>query len=140
MKANRRSARKNEELDRAKQQFENWRLGNKGRRTVIPDELWNAAIHLTHTLPVSVVATHLRLNYTVLKEHAHASYPIHAENQESSPVFVEFQMNSTPARQARQSECVIELETSGGDKMKICMKSDPPFDVHELCRTFFEKR
>jgi hypothetical protein len=83
------------------------------RRAKLPESIWDAAAELAREHGVYAVAQPLRLDYVGLKKRlgkVAAGRP-----DRSKPVFVEF-IAPPPAA---CEECVIELESTRGGKMRI---------------------
>jgi len=80
---------------------------------------------------INRTARALRLDYYALKEHAAAA----AESGERAPKFVEVLPG---AMSASRPECIIELEDSGGTKMRIHLQGGDFPDVAALTRAFRE--
>ena len=100
------------------------------RRTKLPDSLWQAAVELARQHGVYPVAHPLRLDYMGLKKRL-GGVP-RLGRKATKPVFVELM---TPDR-APLEECVIELESSGGSKMRIQWKTTTPPDWTNLLRAW----
>ena len=100
------------------------------RRTKLPESLWQAAVELARQYGVYSVAHPLRLDYTGLKKRL-GGVP-RLRRKATKPAFVEL---ITPNR-AQIEECVIELESSGGSKMRIQWKTTVPPDWTNLLRAW----
>ena len=116
------------QLQRQLEQFRNARPG----RTKLPESLWQAAVELARQHGVYPVAHPLRLDYTRLKKRLGGSPT--ARRKSAKPAFVEL---VAPAR-AQLEECVIEVESSGGSKMRIQGKAAAPPDWAALLRAWRE--
>ena len=100
------------------------------RRTKLPDSLWQAAVELARQHGVYPVAHPLRLDYMGLKKRL-GGVP-RLRRKATKPAFVEL---IAPDR-AQIEECVIELESSGGSKMRIQWKTTAPPDWTNLLRAW----
>ena len=94
------------------------------RRTKLPESLWQAAVELARQHGVYSVAHPLRLDKRI------GGVP--RRRKATKPAFVEL---IAPDR-APLEECVIELESSGGSKMRIQWKTTAPPDWTSLLRAW----
>lgn len=99
------------------------------QRTKLPESLWQAAVDLAREHGVYAVAHPLRLDYTRLKERL-GGRP--RSPRGSKPAFVEL-LAPYPVT---QGECVIEIESTRGDKMRIQWKASAPPDWEKLFRAW----
>src|SRR5277367_6231167 len=102
------------------------------RRTKLPEALWEAAVELARQHGVYSVAQPLRLDYMGLKKRL--GEPSNHRRKARRPAFVE--LIAPPA--AALEECVIELESSRGAKMRIQWKASTPPDWTSLLRAWRE--
>ena len=112
--------------------FETWRKTRKNRKP-IPAKLWKAAVDLTANYPVYKIAKKLQLNYTQLKERAHAAktdLPI-----EKAPAFIELDFGPP----AMASECVIQMQDPNGGEMTLQLKGDKCPDPIDICKAFWRR-
>jgi hypothetical protein len=100
------------------------------RRTKLPESLWQAAVELARQHGVYSVAHPLRLDYMGLKRRLGGAST--GQRKATKPAFVEL---IAPGR-AQLEECVIELESCGGSKMRIQWKSTAPPDWTNLLRAW----
>ena len=100
------------------------------RRTKLPDSLWQAAVELARQHGVYPVAHPLRLDYMGLKKRL-GGVP-RLRRKATKPAFIEL---IAPDR-VPPEECVIELESSGGSKMRIQWKTAAPPDWTSLLRAW----
>ena len=114
------------ELQRQLDQFRS----TQPRRTKLPDSLWQAAVELARQHGVYPVAHPLRLDYTGLKKRLDGVPRL--RRKATKPAFVEL---IAPDR-AQIEEWVIELESSGGSKMRIQWKTTAPPDWTNLLRAW----
>src|SRR6202795_1667535 len=90
------------------------------RRTKLPESLWQAAVELARQHSVYSVAHPLRLDYMGLKKRLPATPNLRRKTSKSA--FVEL----IAPHPATLEECVIELESTGGSKMRIQWKTTAP--------------
>jgi hypothetical protein len=102
----------------------------QSQRTKLPESLWEAAVELARQYGVYSVAHPLRLDYTRLKKRLGGVPPL--RRKAAKPAFVEL---IAPHR-APVEECVIELESCGGSKMRIQWKTTVPADWTNLLRAW----
>lgn len=101
------------------------------RRTKLPESLWQAAVELARQHGVYSVAHPLRLDYVGLKKRL-GGVPV--RRKATKPAFVELiAPHATPLE-----ECVIEVESSTGGKMRIQWKASAPPDWLSLLRAWRE--
>jgi hypothetical protein len=100
------------------------------QRTKLPESLWQAAVELARQYGVYSVAHPLRLDYTGLKKRLGGVSRL--GRKATKPAFVEL---IAPNR-AQIEECVIELESTGGSKMRIQWKTTVPPDWTNLLRAW----
>jgi len=99
------------------------------QRTKLPESLWQAAVELARQYGVYPVAHHLRLDYVRLKKRLGG-----APHPRRQPAFVEL----IAPQAAALEECVIELESPRGAKMRIQWKAAAPPDWASLLRGWRE--
>jgi hypothetical protein len=115
-------------LLQVQQKLEQFRAERK-QRTRLPEPLWQAAVELAKQYGVYRTARQLRLDYTGLKKRLGG-----CESQENSTTsFVELF-----PRPAKPEECIIEMETAGGSRMRVQWKSGLPPDWAGLLRAWRE--
>ena len=102
----------------------------QSRRTKLPESLWQAAVELARQHGVYCVAHPLRLDYMGLKKRLAAGPSL--RRRTSKPAFVEL----IAPHPATLEEWVIELESSGGSKMRIQWKTTAPPDWTSLLRAW----
>jgi hypothetical protein len=100
------------------------------RRTKLPESLWQAAVELARQHGVYPVSHPLRLDYMGLKKRL-GGVP-RLRRKATKPAFVEL----IAPDHAQLEECVIELESSGGSKMRIQWKTAAPPDWTSLLRAW----
>ena len=116
-------------LRTARARFEQWRK-TRTRKSPIPDELWEVAIHTARQEGVNQTAQQLHLDAGKLKRllvNAEAGPTLKAASQ---PRFVEL---IAPLPVA-PSACVVEFESAQGSKMRIHWKAPTEPDWTSLLR------
>ncbi len=116
------------ELQRQLDQFRSTRR----RRTKLPESLWQAAVELARQHGVYSVAQPLRLDYMGLKKRL--GEPSSPRRKAPRSAFVEL----IPPPPATLEECVLELESCNGAKMRIQWKATAPPDWAGLLRAWRE--
>ena len=101
-------------------------------RTKLPESLWQAAVELARQYGVYPVAHPLRLDYVRLKRRLGGVTKL--RRRSAKPAFVEL----IAAPSATLEECVIELESSSGSKMRIQWKTSGPPDWTKVLRAWRE--
>ena len=101
-------------------------------RTKLPESLWQAAVELARQYGVYPVAHPLRLDYVRLKRRLSGVTKL--RRRSAKPAFVEL----IAAPSATLEECVIELESSSGSKMRIQWKTSGPPDWTTVLRAWRE--
>jgi len=102
----------------------------QSRRTKLPESLWQAAVELARQHGVYCVAHPLRLDYMGLKKRLNGAPDLRQKS--TKPAFVELIAPDT----VQPEECVIELESCGGSKMRIQWKTTAPPDWTKLLRAW----
>src|SRR6266851_3603829 len=110
-------------------QLDEFRSTQPGRGK-LPESLWQAAVELARQHGVYSVAHPLRLDYMGLKKRLAAGPSL--RRRTSKPAFVEL----IAPHPATLEECVIEVESSGGSKMRIQWKTTAPPDWTSLLRAW----
>jgi len=128
---NRKSAPIPEPVAQLQRQLDQFR-GTQSRRTKLPESLWQAAVELARQHGVYSVAHPLRLDYMGLKKRLTAAPRL--PRKTSKPAFVEL----IAPHPATLEECVIEVESSGGSKMRIQWKTTAPPDWTSLLRAWWD--
>jgi hypothetical protein len=100
------------------------------RRTKLPESLWQAAVELARQHGVYSVAHPLRLDYMGLKKRLAGAPSL--RRKATKPAFVEL----IAPHPVTLEECVVELESSGGSKMRIQWKTTAPPDWTNLLRAW----
>ena len=126
---NRKSTSIPEPIAQLQRQLDQFR-STQPRRTKLPELLWQSAVELARQHGVYSVAHPLRLDYMGLKKRLGGAST--RRQKAAKPAFVEW---IGPDR-AQLEECVIDLESSGGSKMRIQWKTAVPPDWASLLRAW----
>ncbi len=102
-------------------------------RSRIPDTLWTAAVQAAGQYGLHRTTKALRLDYYALKKRVEDAATDREPDGEAAATFLEL---PTPVS-AGASECVVELEDSGGAKMRLHLKGGAVPDVTALVRSFW---
>jgi hypothetical protein len=122
-------------LEEVRDKFQHWRNNKQGLRR-IPDVLWQAAVELCKDRSILGVSRALRLNYTDLKHRVQGTEKIAPSSSGYSSEFVEVDFGQLML----SSECVVELETPNGAKMKMYFKGQQHgFDAVALSKAFWRQ-
>ena len=122
-------------VEQVQEQFEQWRR-SRGKRGVIPDALWQAALLLFPDYPVHRISKALRLNYTDLKNRVNAQRSTSEQSDISTAGFIELGLNDP----MRPAECIIEMADQKGATMRMYFKGEAGLDLLELGKAFWSKR
>lgn len=119
------------QIDRVQKRLERWRRTRK-HRSRIPEGLWNAAVQLAGRYGVNKTARALRLDYYELKKRLDAGPGAAPVGKKLIASFVEL----VPAPPPLVPECLVELESPSGTKMRIHLKGMAAPDL-TLLRSLF---
>jgi hypothetical protein len=108
------------QVERVRQRLERWRRTRK-KRTRIPEQLWQESVEVARSNGVNQTARALGLDYYGLKRRLDAGLAGSAVEQEPVASFVEL-VGASPAV---VSECLVEVESASGTKMRIHLKGAP---------------
>jgi hypothetical protein len=124
-----------EPIAQLQQQLNQWRSTNRPR-TRLPEPFWNAAVELARQYGIYRTAHPLRLDYADLKQRLRGSQtrPPKRARRTTKPAFVELIASNA----TQPDECVIEFESSRGNKMWIHWKVRTPLDWTLLLRAWRE--
>jgi hypothetical protein len=130
-----------EGLGPLKRQFEQWRAARKGGER-IPPSLWAGAIEAVQEHGAYRVAAELRLDYAVLKRRAGLSTKTgKVPTPALMPRFVElFAAGGSPSSAPAQPQCVVELDSARGTKMRVELNGDALASLSVLCSAFWAAR
>ena len=118
------------QVERVRQRLERWRRTRK-KRSRIPEQLWQESAEVARSYGVNQTARALGLDYYGLKQRLDAGFAGSAVEQEPVASFVEL----VGAAPAVVPECLVEVESASGTKMRIHLKGAP--DVAWLRGLFF---
>jgi hypothetical protein len=122
-------------LERVRRRFARWRRTGEGRAR-IPDSLWASAVKVAEAHGICQTARTLRLDYYGLRKRVQekaADIPAVAA-PEAMTRFLEL----APPVLAGSCECSVELENTGGTRMRICLRGIQAPDVATLSRTLWD--
>lgn len=130
-----------EGLGPLKRQFEQWRAARRGRER-IPAALWTGAVDAVQQHGAYRVAAELHLDYAVLKRRAGLSTKTgKASNTALMPKFVEvFAAGVSPTSALAQPQCVVELNSARGARMRVELNGDLPACLSVLCTSLWAAR
>jgi len=133
-------------LERTRIRFDRWRRTCQDKSR-IPDALWALAVKVAGQCGLSRTARELRLDYYALKKRLESttgpwnrrtSRPVSgratasANRRAAVATFVELPSSLSVSR-----ECILELESPDGAKMRIHLKGTEPPDLTALSRSFW---
>lgn len=130
----RENSSKKSSLEEIRDQFETWRK-TRGKRTAIPDVLWEAAVSLCPRYSLCQISKALRLNYSDLKHRVQASQSFLQSSPVIGPAFIDLGLKSPML----PAECTIEMEDQNGAKMSMYFKGEAGLDLLELGKVFWSK-
>ncbi len=110
-------------------QFQHWRSSRLSKSCQIPPELWAAAAGCAERFGVHRTALALGLDSGKLKRKLISST---RRGQKRTPAFVEL----LPASRPPATECVVELESPTGSRLRIHLRGAVLPDLSELARSF----
>jgi hypothetical protein len=96
----------------------------------MPEELWNEALSLAEEVGPYRAAIDLGLSYPTLKRRLEARHADAVASPEV-PAFVEW---ITPVVGGTVAECVLEVESRGGTRLRLEMKGVPPQGLAAILR------
>jgi hypothetical protein len=126
-----------EDVEALRLQFEEFRSRHTSR-TRLPEELWRAAAEIAQRRGMNVVARSLRLDATSLKKWMGQRVgPRPAKRKAikrgNAPAFVEL---FAPAADGSASNCVLEVESAQGAKLRLEWKGATSSELTQLVRAF----
>ena len=123
-------------LEEVRDKFQLWRNNKQGRGR-IPDALWQGAVELCKDHSIFNVCRTMRLNYTDLKHRVQGTEKVAAPSSGYCSEFVEVDFRQS---MLSSSECVVELATPNGAKMKMYFKGQQRgFDAVALSKAFWRQ-
>ena len=118
-------------LEEARRQFEEWR-GRRAKVSPIPEELWSEAASCAAEYGAYRTARALGLDSGKLKSRIDPKKKGRRKRASSRrPTFVEV----APPEPAPTSECVLEVESRSGTRLRIQLRDTPLAEVAELARS-----
>lgn len=108
------------EVERVRQRFERWRRTRK-KRSPIPERLWQAAVQVARSYGVNKTARAFGLDYYGLKKRVDSGSGVTVEEKGAIGSFVEW----VAAGSAVDGECVVEVESAGGTKLRVHLRGRP---------------
>jgi hypothetical protein len=123
-------------LEGLRRRFEDWRRTRKVR-THIPDPLWASAVKLAARYGIHRTAKVLRVDYYALKKRVEGAPAIIASKP--PPEVARGQFLELPAAAwTGFGECTLELEDTGGAKLRVHLKGFEAPDLAALSRSFWQ--
>jgi len=123
-------------LAETKNHFTAWRQTKSGREH-IPEKLWKEAVNLFHTggFSVNQIARGLSLSHSTLKKRISGqSKKIQAVQTATAATFIEIDSPHF------SSDCVIEMESRSGAKMRMCFRGNADPMLVDLGRHFLAEQ
>ena len=123
---------------------EHWRAHRDGGRSMVPEELWNAAVEVARVAGVHATSKALRFNYYSLKDRLDRAdgTALTRRKPDRDATFVEVQMPSlplAPRESAVNDRTVVELVGTGGARMRIDVTGTSRVDVVGLAQAFWSR-
>ena len=122
-----------------------WRAHRDGGRSMVPEDLWNAAVEVARVAGVHATSKALRFNYYSLRDRLVRadSAALTRRKPDGDATFVEVQMPSLPSLAPRQEvvndKTVVELVGTGGARMRIDVTGTSRVDVVGLAQAFWSR-
>lgn len=107
-------------IDAVRLQFDQWR-SRRTKREPIPQHLWEAAVNLCKTHPITHVCRHLHLSFADLKKRLPTAKP--------SVRFMEFDLNSFAGGWR------LECDRTDGTRLRLSADGQPPA-IDDVLRWF----
>jgi hypothetical protein len=128
-------AQTEQQLTAVADRFDEWRQTRTTRAEPIPQSLWEQAIALTATFPITRVATRLRVSGGELKKRCAAHHAAQSAPTSTALGFVE--VTATPVWPSPTAGTEIELYRADGTRLRI-HSHEPQPPLVALVRTFLE--
>ncbi len=119
-------------LETVKQEFQQWRASRK-HRSRIPEELWEAAASLSEQYSVHYISRSLGLNHSALRDRVSARSM--GGNKDIQTCFFELPLPQS----APIVGCLVEMENSHGNKMRMHFTGEASFDLRALGQDFWRQ-
>lgn len=116
-------------LEETRRQFQQWRSSRPSKSCPIPPELWAAAAGCAEKFGANRTAMALGLDSGKLKRKVTSTT---RRGQKRAPAFVELLSGGRPPA----TECVVELDSPTGSRLRIHLKGAVLPDLSELARSF----
>jgi len=129
------SAQAEHQLTQVAHRFDHWRQTRTTPAEPIPQYLWEQAIVLTATVPMTRVATRLHVSGGELKKRCAAYHAVRAAPASTALGFVE--VTATPVQPTPTAETEIELQRPDGTRLRIHTHA-AQLPLATLVRTFLE--
>ena len=123
-------------LEGVRRRFERWRRTRKVRSR-IPEPLWASAVKLAGRYGLHRTAKALRVDYYALKKRVEGAPAAIASKTPAEVAGATFLELPSPAW-AGSGECTLELEDSGGAKLRVHLKGFEAPDLAALSRSFWQ--
>ena len=124
-----------QQLTHVANRFDEWRQTRTTRTEPIPQYLWEQAIALTATVPLTRVATRIRVSGGELKKRCAAHHAVRSAPASTALGFVE--VTATPVRPTLTAGTEIELQRPDGTRLRI-HTHEPQLPLATLVQTFLE--
>ena len=134
-----------EQLKALRGRVAHWRRHRDGGRSMVPEDLWNAAVEVARVEGVHATSKALRFNYYSLKDRLVQanSAALTRRKPDRDATFVEVQMPSlsslAPRESAVNDKTVVELVGTGGARMRIDVTGTSRVDVVGLAQAFWSR-
>lgn len=119
------------ELNQLGLRLRSWRRDHSAP-TPIPSEIWRHAAELANVMSVATVAKALRLDYARLKKLSMGEGGSGSPALRHTPTFVELR----PMVMDGIGQCVVEVESARGSRMRIQMENPQGSSLAALIRDF----
>ena len=123
-------------LEGVRRRFEGWRRTRKVRSR-IPEPLWAAAVKVAGTYGIPRTAKALRVDYYALKKRVEEMPAGTDSKVPAGAVGAAFLELPAPAWSGC-GECTLELEDTGGAKLRVHLKGFAAADLAALGRSFWQ--
>jgi len=133
------------QLEALRGRVEHWRAHRDGGRSMVPEDLWRAAVEVARVAGVHATSKALRFNYYSLKDRLVRadSTALTPRKPDREAIFVEVQMPARPSLAPRQEavsdKTVVELVGTGGARMRIDVTGASRVDVVGLAQAFWSR-
>lgn len=125
------SCNANNQIDRLRKRLDTWRESHRPRSR-IPGRLWESAVQVAGQCGLNRTAKALHLDYYDLKKRLDAV----SVRRGPVPSFIEL----SPVVSGSTPECIIELETRNGAKMRVHIKGMGVPDLNTLSSAFWRSK